>query len=353
MNLNINFYYDLDKDVGRYFYTASKIAGRFYGSKYGYVVKNIESVDSNLQKQCIHFPDFGITDNEWSLLKKSNIVIEDLKSTDFPSYEKVLRIIKDDYPINTDQITKLEAKLKKCRKSIEHAVTQTTLVKGEEGIFNKEIYVYITNFGTESSYKIFSNKLNVYIRRDAGLGEVVACILAALIRSIYVYSPKYLSKSYELHLEWVVIENIRSYLMRHTELSVIFPNYKQQSSIFLYKKFPNLAKINNRYLKELGFGPNYKLAVRGTRVYTPANDEILGLSPQEFKALKLFINKANDICSYEELAKLIWKDEYLEKFSMYALNKLIFKIRSKLKLNHLTNVSIKTKRNEGYGLFYN
>ncbi len=87
---------------------------------------------------------------------------------------------------------------------------------------------------------------------------------------------------------------------------------------------------------------NLKIVYR--RLENGDRAEDLGLSPTEFKLLKLFTEKQNDILLYKELYSAIWDQGDME--DVRALMVHISNLRKKIDYRH--NDSIKSIRNVGY-----
>ncbi|MCA9308464.1 helix-turn-helix domain-containing protein [candidate division WWE3 bacterium] len=113
-----------------------------------------------------------------------------------------------------------------------------------------------------------------------------------------------------------------------------------------------MALQSRDYLNKLGFGVTDYLRVDGNNIINSLGVEIKGLTSQENNVLAFLISRVNTVCSYEQLADVLWGDEALERFSMYSINKVVFQIRRKLRINGQHNVAIKTRRNIGYILSY-
>lgn len=67
------------------------------------------------------------------------------------------------------------------------------------------------------------------------------------------------------------------------------------------------------------------------------------LSNQEYLALRLLISKRGKIVSKEDISKAIWFDDWSQKYSDWALDKLIFSIRKKLLLDKSFLINVRKK----------
>lgn len=71
-------------------------------------------------------------------------------------------------------------------------------------------------------------------------------------------------------------------------------------------------------------------------------------SEQEFTGLKLLVDNPGKVVGKDQLAQAIWKDQAVEKYSEWAIYKLISRLRAKLVDLGLPAKSIKTLRNRGF-----
>lgn len=113
----------------------------------------------------------------------------------------------------------------------------------------------------------------------------------------------------------------------------IFPDHKYKSMTeILNRQFAgHLAEEGIKYLQELGF---LKLKV----INKPNN-----LTRNESEVFDLLIKCKNRIVSFDEIANCIWKDKSEEKYSEYAITKLIERLKRKL-----PKYTIHTQRCVGY-----
>ncbi|KKT72707.1 MAG: hypothetical protein UW69_C0083G0004 [Microgenomates group bacterium GW2011_GWA2_44_7] len=72
------------------------------------------------------------------------------------------------------------------------------------------------------------------------------------------------------------------------------------------------------------------------------------LSPSEKRVLELFIKNQHSLCSRDMIAEAIWGNEALGKFSNWAIDRVVSRLRSKLPLVGLPEKTIETLRGKGY-----
>lgn len=179
----------------------------------------------------------------------------------------------------------------------------------------------------------------IYLRDDMGVSQIAEGLLSSLLwhktRDLYQYS-------------WLQREAIIDFLMRDTKFSRLFPDYHPTLSPKVRKrKFPHDYKESAKYLERLGFFLKTGLSVRQNMLLINNRLPKFNFSPTESKILKKLIAAPNEPVSYYELGDLVWKDD-VEKFSLWALSRMIFKIRNKLRKNGLSPEHIKNLRGLGY-----
>jgi len=75
--------------------------------------------------------------------------------------------------------------------------------------------------------------------------------------------------------------------------------------------------------------------------------ELVSLTKLERKVLEYFKNKTNSIISREEIAKIIWQDDWEEKYSDWSIDQIIHRIRDKI-ISSNAPYEIITKKGEGF-----
>lgn len=95
---------------------------------------------------------------------------------------------------------------------------------------------------------------------------------------------------------------------------------------------------------------SYKLKLRYGEVYL--NDRKLDedFSEREYHILEHMAGKRGQICTRDELAKVIWKDDVTEKYSDWGLDQSISRLRKKLGDSGYSPKYIKTLRGRGFRL---
>jgi DNA-binding response OmpR family regulator len=119
-------------------------------------------------------------------------------------------------------------------------------------------------------------------------------------------------------------------------------------AIFHDKK-TKLFLESKQYLDELGFGLCARIEIEdGKFRLTGTDNYITNLSNQESRLLTFLIQNKNKYVTFEEIAKLLWEEEWASKYSSSSISKLVSQIRQKLVVNGVWWNPIKTKRGLGY-----
>jgi DNA-binding response OmpR family regulator len=70
---------------------------------------------------------------------------------------------------------------------------------------------------------------------------------------------------------------------------------------------------------------------------------------QEYTVLSLMIRKGGRLCSRDDIGEALWGEDSYEKYSNWAIDQLISKLRKKIKKLGIKN-GLKTIRGRGYKL---
>lgn len=142
-----------------------------------------------------------------------------------------------------------------------------------------------------------------------------------------------------------------NYLQTYISTNKTDPNMHRflQKDLIISKKGEVLIPI----LKELqSDGSNadsgVPLNIKGDTLYVNGEAIEKELSNREFRLIKLFINKPNKIVTREEVAHAIWGSEDQEKYSDWAIDQTISRIRKKLSDNGYQSKYLKTIKGRGY-----
>ena len=74
------------------------------------------------------------------------------------------------------------------------------------------------------------------------------------------------------------------------------------------------------------------------------------LSLKEHKVFTQLIKHKREIVCFDKIGKVIWGGEFYDKFSIFAITKLIERLRKKIKKIGISSEIIQTVRKRGYVL---
>lgn len=179
------------------------------------------------------------------------------------------------------------------------------------------ILVSPTLYDSLGSFEINNNKIIIKPRYDRSLIEVQKLVINALVK---YYSP---------NLSWTEKQNAAANIQDR-----IFPNKKSMIKILDTEFAGGLAEESAKYLEKLGVDSK-------TQITKPDN-----LTKNENKILNLLLRNKNKLVSFEEISEWLWRDNADEKYSEYAITKLIERLKKKLPKNVIHN-----QRGVGYVLY--
>lgn len=197
----------------------------------------------------------------------------------------------------------------------------------------RSIRILITEFGTLGSFSVIpqpAGKCSLVCtwRTDADLTDLFRTLLQVFILTRQGSGPRMDVGG----IGWYERVAILQYLLTQTKLMHIV------SPISRAKQSERLIQESNRYLASLGFPVENQL---------PPIFEY-GLTNQERAAWTYLMTRKNSIVSFDDVADAIWRSDAEEKFSLYALAKLIENLRRKVRDSGINREMIFTFRKQGY-----
>ncbi len=209
----------------------------------------------------------------------------------------------------------------------------------------KKITIYPTAFGTGSSFNFVTKdgEIVLYLREDKGIATITEAIITSLTRAD-IYK--------DLDGIWQESEIITDWLITKTSINNVLKKYDKQYSYLptikgvRVKQRAKLLAESEEFYKSLGLFSNKKMfSLNGL---TPEINKrpVENLSATEKVILRLLIQKAGGIISFDELGNELFKDE--GDFSLYAITKSIERLRNKLEANGVSGSYIQTLRGKGY-----
>lgn len=343
--MNISVEYSFKTNAYRYFYTLFQTLTHKYEKPGFYLIKNKEKVCKNFN--CILLPQLLSQPNASEFDYQKKVGLDIFSSYEnLENFEKVENELKVKFPLSKkalDKTTRYVAEVLSSK--YEHL---KKLIPGIAQFEDYPIHVLLTDLGTNYSFMRIRKKIYLFIRTDQHPGAILEALLSLYILDVYKLSANDEDNEYMKNLQWYVNEGIVDFIAQYTCLSPIFTEYVQTNhTTKLYDK--RLLKESNDYKKEMGLTLQKNLIIKSEQIYSEkAKKNLKGLTPNETKLLMALVKSDSSVCLYEDMAKEIWGDAYLEKFSLYYLNKAIHQLKYKLRLNNLRDVSIENVKGRGY-----
>lgn len=181
---------------------------------------------------------------------------------------------------------------------------------------NLNICIEPSIYGTIGSYDTkYNNSIYIYPRYDRDLTGVQKLLINALVH-YFIFDPK--DDMNDPSKTWIKKQMISRKIQEE-----IFPTHKQKSMTeILDRQFSGkLAEKSIKYLQELEL-------IKLIKVKKPTN-----LTKSESLIFDLLIKNKVQIVSLDDIADNLWKDNSEEKYSEYAITKLIERLKKKLPKN--------------------
>lgn len=349
--MNFKWILNIDNEPNRYFYTAKVIAQGIYGQYFYYVLPYLPKSQGDAEKT-VYFPKINniITKADWETLKNEEYKI-DKPPVYLNSYNKITK--------NLQLLTNIsETKINNAKKLWDKKSKDFTNILVNKFDIDlsmiETVNIMPTTFGSPGTYNLLNNKkeINIHYRIDQDISTIAKLLLSAIVRKTYLDIKSEIRNFYVKNADWWITESITEFFFRFTTLNQIFPKYISTIKTTEIEKSSEFYRESKEYLTELGFYINPSLKINNNDIYKENGDKLKGLTAQENDVLTCLIHKNVNLCTYEEIAKVMWHESFPDKFSLYAINKVVFQIRQKLKINNILSAKITTIRNKGYILYY-
>lgn len=208
-----------------------------------------------------------------------------------------------------------------------------------------DIKVVPITFGTGGSMIISFNpdgrkRLTLSLRHD----HPINCIADMIIKELLVLKdiPHYINR-YEDR------QAVGRFIMNEPQLIDLFTSNRKKYP--LQESVPiDLQQESKKYLEKLGFAEKAKVKYVNEVFWVNGKKLDRQVSPQELKLFTLLWKNRNRTVSHDEVAKVIWADDTEEKYSPWAITKIVERLRKKLRKTGLGKEIIQTKRLSGYVL---
>jgi hypothetical protein len=272
----------------------------------------------------------------------------------FEEYDQDIKVPYLIYPLDRKKIsfaidegTSLIARLKKELQLIEHEfLNDFTLVF--PNIKFSQIKIVPTIYGLRNWQIIEDQTLYVFHRIDFTAEHILTTIIDSVIISEYLPNRSQGEENIFKSNLWIEKEAIISFMLKNTFFAKYLPEY---SNLNEQTMMPELdieikKKSNENYLK-LGYPVKSSLQLNDGQVYIDGQ-KIVSLTKNQTNILQVLLESEGSIVSFDELAKIMWEEDHIEKYSLSSITKMVHLLRQGLKSNGLLKEVIFTKRGKGY-----
>lgn len=290
-------------------------------------------------------PDYALFSNKdfvyrLSLIRASSKIV----NTDTVLYNYVQEKL-DLYVIEED----LQAKREELEKVI-HKLLQFIKATFPVSDRVKHIHIIPTKFGTGGS---FFEEVNDDGSLELFITHRIDCSIDYLAKSIisgFVFSEE--SGDYSIYNNWMLRVGVIDFMFSHTRIRDLFPDADKLSVTGFLKEYKGYLAIESaQYYSRMGFPIKSCFSyLENTIVYN--DNPLFGLDNKEIEVMKKLIDEHSRIVSFEDIAKVYWGEEnWLDKFSLYSLAKVIEKLRKSMQRNNIPEHILMTVRKRGYLLY--
>lgn len=280
-----NFRFELEKQEGYYNLVKNKLKTQFYQNLHFYV---LPTMPEKFRNRVIYFPE---TFDPEKIFKKQRIKIETLEKKWNKNEKDFLKKLKKYFP-KLDSI---------------------------------DITISPQLYGTIGSYRLDAGKIIVKPRYDRNLLGLYKLIITALTHYFtYGYEDNLESKTEIWEEKQVKSKEIEEKILAKTKS-------KSMIKVLDTEFAGRLAEESNIYLE--------KLKVNSKQIINKPDS----LTKKENIVFNLLLRNKNKLVSFEEISEWLWKENLEEKYSEYAITKLIERLKKKLPKN-----IIHSQRGVGY-----
>jgi len=199
------------------------------------------------------------------------------------------------------------------------------------------IEVRLTDFGSIASWWLNKNHLICYLRKDATIGHLAEAIITTLIRT---------DKQYQY--SWESSEAIVDFFLTNSSIAPLIKGYQPTHSSLL-KTTQALRKRSDLYLQSLGVTYKQKsLTLHNHQIMLKGKKINQHLTKKQTIVLKFLLKNRNELVSSDDLADELWGQDDFK--SLWALNKSVQRLRSKLSSLGFPQENLKVVRGQGYVL---
>lgn len=283
------------------------------------------------------------------------VVLPDIGLEKIDNISEFLQRTKLNFPIETDKeffvkvVSKLEidgvdevivSHIQKEWEKIEGEFWRVLRVLIPESVKRlKSLEIRVTEYGSVSSYKFLSeldNDLIVYLRKDAGVSNLAEAILTGLV---YPYVNT-------MGLTWEEGEAVVDFALKNSVLSKVLGIYVPTLVGLRNIKSREMLETSKKYLVGLGIRLETSLKIANSRIELYGKLIEKDLTDKQSRLLRGLLESDKRLLTFDEMGIILWGDDE-NKYSLWALNKFIERLRNKLVNLGMSPYNLKTLRGRG------
>jgi hypothetical protein len=251
---------------------------------------------------------------------------------------QVGKCLDDKLDINMKLLNNLERRWQKIEKDFWGLIQ---IFMPENYHYIKNVEVRITSFGAISSYKFLKKQPNqkfiCYLRKDGGLPHLAEAIISGLLYP----------NNDSVFFSWEEHEAMVDFILTKSCIASLFPQYKPTLPN-LKSKNSQLIKESNDYPRHLKISFKKPFKIDGDKIYL--NDTLINnqLTESQNNILQLLLSHEADVVTVDAIGNVLWTNE--DEYSLWALNKAMQRLRSKLIALGAPPFCLHTLRGQGYSL---
>ncbi len=202
-----------------------------------------------------------------------------------------------------------------------------------------KIVIWPTAFGTGGSFNQSKNPpepVYIWLRQDRGISSLIECILTSITRPDVYRHLNGLWQESEIIVDWLLAYSPLYKLLKKLDKDVFETLTIKSTRV---KQQADLLQKSESFLRQIGAPVINIEAVKQVSTQT--------FSPKEKEILNLLISKSPQIVTMDQIGDVMFQKNP-DSYSLFAISKLIQRLRDKLEKNGVSGSFIQTKRGEGY-----
>lgn len=332
--------WSLDTEARRIIHSAYEMANGFFRVNNFYVVPPESKANSPLT---VSFPDlpYNSIPRFWEKCKQQDVFNFPLSFD--PELVRETFLLLTNSNLSAPDRSVIEKTWAKASGPVLETIGK--LIPGKASAISK-IVIHYTRFGTTVSFNVaskFPTPVEMYLRDDQDIWAITEAILTAITRREVYENLSGLWSESEMLVDWLLTHSaLTPVLKKFQPVSTFIPTVKYTRM----KQSAALLKISEEYYRKLGVPVLEKVFGINDNAPTISGKTVENLTPREAQILKLLIEKNNSVVEVDNLADIIFREG--EEFSLWAIAKMIQRLRDKLEQNGVSGSFIQTLRGQGY-----